>query len=90
MLLSSVKTLPHLLHIAPSFSNIESLRRLQLIPKDGGSWADLRNHPQAEDILTPAMLRYIAQGKTQSNLHFQRIHVVKSTCHEDYKSTDYK
>ena len=24
------------LHIAPSFSNIESLRRLQLIPKDGG------------------------------------------------------
>jgi DNA (cytosine-5)-methyltransferase 1 len=55
------------LHIAPSFSNIESLRRLQLIPKDGGSWADLRNHPQAEDILTPAMLRYIAQGKLGSH-----------------------
>ncbi len=55
------------LHIAPNFSNLKSLRRLQLIPKDGGSWADLRNYPEAEEILNPAMLRYIAQGKLGSH-----------------------
>jgi DNA (cytosine-5)-methyltransferase 1 len=55
------------LHIAPNFSNLKSLRRLQLIPKDGGSWADLRNHPEAEEILNPAMVRYIAQGKLGSH-----------------------
>jgi len=55
------------LHVAPSFSNLNSLKRLQLIPKDGGSWADLRNHLEAEDILTPAMLRYIARDKLGSH-----------------------
>jgi DNA (cytosine-5)-methyltransferase 1 len=55
------------LHIAPSFSNTESLRRIQLIPKDGGSWADIRNHPEAKNILTPAMLRYIDRGKLGSH-----------------------
>lgn len=50
------------LHIAPSFSNPKSLRRLQLIPRDGGSWADLRFHPEADVVLTPAMKRYIAKG----------------------------
>ncbi|HEY9741276.1 MAG TPA: DNA cytosine methyltransferase [Coleofasciculaceae cyanobacterium] len=55
------------LHVAPSFSNIKNLRRLQLIPKDGGSWADLKDHQEAEDILTPAMLRYIDRGEFGSH-----------------------
>lgn len=55
------------LHIAPSFSSLMNLRRIQLIPRNGGSWADIKNHPEAEQILTPAMLRYIAQGKFGSH-----------------------
>lgn len=55
------------LHVAPNFSDLNSLRRLQLIPKDGGSWAALRNHPEAENILTPAMWRYIAQRDFSSH-----------------------
>ena len=55
------------LHFAPNFSSETNLRRLQLIPKNGGSWIDIKDHPQAERILTPAMLRYIAQGKFGSH-----------------------
>ncbi len=55
------------LHIAPGFSDIKSLKRLQMIPRDGGSWADLRHHEEANDILTPAMLRYIKSGKFGSH-----------------------
>ena len=50
------------LQIAPGFSDPRSLRRLRLIPRNGGSWADLRHHPEAPEILTPAMMRYIAKG----------------------------
>lgn len=55
------------LHFAPNFSSETNLRRIQLIPKNGGSWRDIKDHPQAERILTPAMLRYIAQGKFGSH-----------------------
>ncbi len=55
------------LHTAPSFAQPKSLERLKLIPKDGGSWADLKDHPQAQDILTPAMLKYIAKGQFGSH-----------------------
>ncbi|MEL6461385.1 MAG: DNA cytosine methyltransferase [Cyanobacteria bacterium J06621_15] len=55
------------LHFAPNFSSETNLERLQLIPKNGGSWTDIKNHPEAERILTPAMLRYIAQGKFGSH-----------------------
>ena len=55
------------LHIAPSFSDPRSRRRLQLIPHNGGSWSDLAKHSEAEDILTPAMLRYIARGEFGSH-----------------------
>jgi DNA (cytosine-5)-methyltransferase 1 len=55
------------LHTSPSFAQPQSLERLKLIPKNGGSWADLRNHPLAEDILTPAMLNYISKGQFGSH-----------------------
>ncbi|MEM6751987.1 MAG: DNA cytosine methyltransferase [Cyanobacteria bacterium P01_C01_bin.38] len=55
------------LHFAPNFSSLTNLRRLQLIPKNGGSWRDIKDYPEAERILTPAMLRYIAQGKFGSH-----------------------
>lgn len=54
------------LHKSPSHT-ANGMRRLKLIPKDGGSWADLKDHPQREEVLTPAMLRYIAKGKFGSH-----------------------
>ena len=55
------------LHFAPNFSSLTNFRRLQLIPKNGGSWRDIKDYPEAEEVLTPAMLRYIAQGKFGSH-----------------------
>lgn len=51
------------IHVSPSFSDPKSVRRLKLIPKDGGSWADLKDHPEAESILIPSMLNAIAKKK---------------------------
>ncbi|MFH1843721.1 MAG: DNA cytosine methyltransferase, partial [bacterium] len=50
------------MHVSPRMAVSSSIRRVQLMPKDGGSWADLRNHPEAEKVLTPAMLRSIAKS----------------------------
>jgi DNA (cytosine-5)-methyltransferase 1 len=54
------------LHASPLLGPI-NLKRLDCIPKDGGSWADLRYHADKEALLTPAMLRYIKQGKFGSH-----------------------
>lgn len=51
---------PH--HAAPGFATAAALRRLELVPHDGGSWADLKDHPCAREVLTPVMLRRIAEG----------------------------
>lgn len=54
------------LHRTPQLA-AKSLRRLQLLPHDGGSWADLRDHPEREQVLIPSMLRSIAKGKMGSH-----------------------
>ncbi len=54
------------LHASPTLGAV-NLRRLKCIPKDGGSWADLRHHPDRETILTPAMLRSIAKNDLGSH-----------------------
>jgi DNA (cytosine-5)-methyltransferase 1 len=54
-------------HVCPKFTRASTLRRMQLMPQDGGSWVDLKDHPEAEEVLTPAMKRYIAQGKFGSH-----------------------
>ncbi len=51
------------MHISPSFSNPTSLRRMKLMPHDGGSWANLKDHPEAEEVLIPSMLRAIERGR---------------------------
>ena len=53
-------------HVSPKMSP-KILRRLRLIPNDGGSWADIRDHKEAQEILTPAMLKYIAKGEFGSH-----------------------
>jgi len=46
-------------HVSPSM-NAESLARTSAVPRNGGSWIDLRAHPDADRLLTPSMKRYIA------------------------------
>ena len=48
----------------PGFSSDDVVRnRLAAIPRDGGSWMDLMNHPEAETLLTGSMKRIAAAGK---------------------------
>jgi DNA (cytosine-5)-methyltransferase 1 len=53
-------------HVSPRM-NESTLARMQAVPADGGSWKDLRHHPQADSLMTPAMKRYIAAGKFGSH-----------------------
>jgi DNA (cytosine-5)-methyltransferase 1 len=46
------------MHVSPSLTDL-TRRRLEQIPKDGGSWADLRSVRNADALLTPAMKRLI-------------------------------
>ena len=50
------------MHVSPGFSDASTLRRLQLIPRDGGSWSDLLRTADGRAVLTPAMNRSAAQG----------------------------
>jgi DNA (cytosine-5)-methyltransferase 1 len=43
------------MHVAPGFGTVLNRRRLAAIPHDGGGWADLVSHPEAAELLTPAM-----------------------------------
>ena len=54
-------------HASPSAGNGITRRRLLAMPLDGGSWADLRDHPDRDEILTPAMLRNIERGRFGSH-----------------------
>ncbi|WP_198037863.1 DNA cytosine methyltransferase [Rhodobacter xanthinilyticus] len=47
----------------PGFSSDEVRRRLAAIPKDGGSWMDLLEHPEADELMTGSMKRIAAAGK---------------------------
>jgi DNA (cytosine-5)-methyltransferase 1 len=49
-------------HTSPNFSE-KGLKRLSLIPKDGGSWFDLLNQPDGEQYLIPSMKKYSDIGK---------------------------
>lgn len=47
-------------HVSPSFSSNVTRRRLDAIPRDGGSWADLARGAGDTELLTPAMKRLVA------------------------------
>lgn len=55
------------LHTSPRLAQASTRRRLELLPHDGGSWVDLKDHEEAESVLTPAMKRYVAQRKFGSH-----------------------
>lgn len=48
-------------HASPSLG-ATGLRRLRAIPHNGGSWINVREHPEADELMTPAMKRYVAKG----------------------------
>ncbi len=50
------------LHISPAFRSALNERRLAAVPRDGGGWADLVDHPDGPVLLTPAMARRVARG----------------------------
>jgi DNA (cytosine-5)-methyltransferase 1 len=50
-----------LAHVSPAIGELNR-RRLRHIPKDGGSWADLRFHAERDQLLTLAMLGYVARN----------------------------
>jgi len=45
------------LHVSPALSSPINRRRLAAIPHDGGGWADLVRHRDADALLTPTMRR---------------------------------
>ena len=45
-------------HMSPGFSAPLSLRRLQAIPRNGGSWVDILKRSDHAELLTPAMRKY--------------------------------
>jgi DNA (cytosine-5)-methyltransferase 1 len=55
------------LHVSPAFRGELTMRRLAAVPHDGGSWADLVDHPDRRALLTPAMARRAARGKFGSH-----------------------
>ena len=50
-------------HRFPGFGSDTVRRRLSAIPKDGGSWMDLLEHPEADELMTGSMKRIAAAGK---------------------------
>ena len=54
-------------HASPGFSDPMTKKRLAMIPRDGGSWADLRNVRGGLRAMTPAMRRYLAAGDLGSH-----------------------
>jgi DNA (cytosine-5)-methyltransferase 1 len=50
------------LHVSPALSSDVNRSRLAAIPRDGGGWASLVRHPDADRLLTPAMRRRAQDG----------------------------
>jgi len=49
-------------HASPAFTP-QGLKRLQLIPKDGGSWPDILKRKGGRELLIPSMRRYADEGR---------------------------
>jgi DNA (cytosine-5)-methyltransferase 1 len=49
--------------VYPRFASDAVRRRVAAIPKDGGSWMDLLQRHDADDLLTDAMKRIVARGR---------------------------
>lgn len=50
------------MHVATTIESDSVIERLRAMPKDGGSWNDLIDHPQAKRLLIPSMWRAVRAG----------------------------
>ncbi len=55
------------MHQAPAFSSDIVRRRMEAIPRDGGSWYDLARHPEAETLLIDSMKDRLARNDLGSH-----------------------
>ena len=55
------------LHVAPAFRSERGRQRLSAVPRDGGSWADLRANRDTSVLLTAAMTSRAASGNLGSH-----------------------
>jgi DNA (cytosine-5)-methyltransferase 1 len=55
------------MHVSPSIRSDANRRRLAAIPRDGGSWTDLIDHPDADELLIPSMRHRAAIGDLGSH-----------------------
>jgi DNA (cytosine-5)-methyltransferase 1 len=55
------------LHVSPAFREPLNARRLAAVPRDGGGWADLIDHPDRSVLLTPAMAGRVVRGDLGSH-----------------------
>jgi DNA (cytosine-5)-methyltransferase 1 len=55
------------MHQAPGFATELVRRRVDAIPADGGSWTDLVDHPQADELLIDSMKERLARNDTGSH-----------------------
>ncbi|MDF1751584.1 MAG: DNA cytosine methyltransferase [Verrucomicrobiales bacterium] len=51
----------------PGITNDTVKSRMEAIPKNGGSWAELIHHPDGNELMTPAMKRIVAKNKLGSH-----------------------
>lgn len=55
------------MHQSPGFATDAVRKRMEAIPRDGGSWSDLANHPDLSELLIPSMKERIARGDLGSH-----------------------
>src|SRR5206468_2539666 len=48
------------MHRSPGFASATTRRRLEATPQDGGSWFDLAEHPEADELLVDSMKKRLA------------------------------
>jgi DNA (cytosine-5)-methyltransferase 1 len=52
--------------LVPSFASETVRKRINAIPKDGGSWIDLKERADSDELMTPAMKEIVKKGRIGS------------------------
>ncbi|MEO6812255.1 MAG: DNA cytosine methyltransferase [Isosphaeraceae bacterium] len=55
------------MHVSPGFASDIVRRRMEAIPHDGGSWFDLANHPDVDELLVGSMRGRLERGNLGSH-----------------------
>ena len=55
------------MHVSPGFASPIVRRRMEAIPHDGGSWFDIANHPDVDELLVGSMRERLERGDLGSH-----------------------